>query len=99
MTDASASLLYEPTKMDTHIKKAYDKIPGERKITLKQYLDMQKKAAELEMNPAVQGALDRVQTQKQKLDNKKGMQEKTKGSSNQTQNLQRTASTEYYERS
>lgn len=99
LTDASASLLYEPTKMDTHIKKAYDKIPGERKITLKQYLDMQKKAAELEMNPAVQGALDRVQTQKQKLDNKKGMQEKTKGSSNQTQNLQRTASTEYYERS
>lgn len=88
LTDASSSLLYEPSKMDVHIKKAYDKIPDERKITLKQYLEMKEKAAELENNPAVQGALDRVQIQKQKLDNRKGMPDKTKDSGEKTQNLQ-----------
>ena len=75
LTDTSLSVIYKPTPMDSRIQKAYEKVPAERKITIQQYLDIQQQNAELEISPAIQDALDRVQTQKQKLDNKKESKE------------------------
>ncbi len=71
LTDEALSVMSEPTQMDPRIKKAYEEIPAERKMTIKQYLDMQQQTSELEISPAIHGALERVQTQKQKLDDKR----------------------------
>ena len=63
--------------MDTRIKQAYEQIPAERKMTIKQYLDMQKQDVVEEIAPAVENAIERVERNKQKLLDKTAQPAKT----------------------
>ncbi|MBR1373265.1 hypothetical protein IJ556_02300, partial [bacterium] len=65
LTDDSISIFSEPVPMDSRIKQAYEQIPAARKMTIKEYLNMEQKIAEKD-NSAVQEAMERVETQKQR---------------------------------